>query len=551
MLRYFFRHSKKLLVVATVTSILVGLSSVGLLTLVNQAIARDGKPGALAAMFFGLCLVFLVAKVCSEISLLHLTQSMIFRLRVTLSRKLLATPQKKLQALGKHRLLAIFTKDIDTFIGISHLLPMTIANCVVIVASFAYMAWLSWQLFVIFMLMLGVGIGGYLLAERVPLQKLARVREQIDTLYQHFRSLVEGSKELQLNAQRGSMYVERVIAPSALDFKRHFVSGMTGYVWVVNAGGIVFYLAIGVLLFVVPSWWRQPAEVVTALIMVVLYLISPINSLMTAIPVLRQAAIALGKIEQLNLALADVEPACPGPDPFFSGGPLHLEFQGVCHRFPGLSDDRPFVLGPLNFSIRQGEILFVVGGNGSGKTTLALLLLGLYEPEKGVILFNGLCVTDANREHYRQHFSAVFADFHVFEHLLAIEQPGSAARAMHYVNRLNMGHKVKVIDGKFSTVDLSSGQRKRLALVASYLEDREIYLFDEWAADQDPDFKKVFYTELLPELKACGKTVIVISHDDGYFACADRIIKLEHGALGMPVEQEARDPQEELQHMPV
>jgi putative ATP-binding cassette transporter len=67
--------------------------------------------------------------------------------------------------------------------------------------------------------------------------------------------------------------------------------------------------------------------------------------------------------------------------------------------------------------------------------------------------------------------------------------------------------------------------------MAAYLEDRPVYLFDEWAADQDPLFKEMFYREFLPELKSRGKTVIVITHDDRYFPVADRIIKLENGQV--------------------
>ena len=164
-------------------------------------------------------------------------------------------------------------------------------------------------------------------------------------------------------------------------------------------------------------------------------------------------------------------------------------------------------------------------------TTFAMLLLGLYEPEKGHVRLNGAAVDETNLHAYRQQFSAVFADFHLFEQLLTAGDGESQIRANHYLNVLQMQHKVKVENGRFSTINLSTGQRKRLALVSAYLEDRPIYLFDEWAADQDPVFKRVFDTELLPDLKARGKTVIVITHDDAYFSCADRIIKVEDGKI--------------------
>jgi putative ATP-binding cassette transporter len=68
-------------------------------------------------------------------------------------------------------------------------------------------------------------------------------------------------------------------------------------------------------------------------------------------------------------------------------------------------------------------------------------------------------------------------------------------------------------------------------LLTAYIEDRPIYVFDEWAADQDPFFKRVFYYNFLPELKARGKAVLVISHDDRYYNVADRIIRLDCGSV--------------------
>ncbi|HDR9605677.1 TPA: ATP-binding cassette domain-containing protein, partial [Burkholderia aenigmatica] len=164
-------------------------------------------------------------------------------------------------------------------------------------------------------------------------------------------------------------------------------------------------------------------------------------------------------------------------------------------------------------------------------------LTGLYEPEEGTIEVDGRTIGWRERAAYRQRFSAVFNDFHLFDALLGIVDPDDPsraqadARANALVAKLALDHKVKVVDGAFSTRALSTGQRKRLALVVAYLEDRPFYLFDEWAADQDPSFKAVFYEQLLPELRARGKAVIVITHDDRYFDLADRLLKLDNGRI--------------------
>ncbi|MET9491357.1 ATP-binding cassette domain-containing protein [Nocardia sp. NPDC006630] len=190
-----------------------------------------------------------------------------------------------------------------------------------------------------------------------------------------------------------------------------------------------------------------------------------------------------------------------------------------------------FALGPIDLTFEPGQITFIVGGNGSGKSTLAKLITGLYVPRTGSLSLNGEQIDHENVEWFRQNSSAIFTDFHLFEDYLGFDRPGIDAEVQHYLEELQIAHKVTVRDGRLSTIDLSQGQRKRLALLTALLEDRSIYLFDEWAADQEPKFRDVFYTEILADLKARRKTVIVITHDDRYFHLADQLVKLDFGKL--------------------
>src|SRR5438477_8069666 len=273
-------------------------------------------------------------------------------------------------------------------------------------------------------------------------------------------------------------------------------------------------------------------EMITGYDITTLYLMGPLAGVLGSFSVFGRANVAFQRVDELGASLgARPEQDCsigrPETEPAFE----RLELVGITHSYHQEKEDSYFVLGPISLSFRPGELVFLAGGNGSGKSTLAKLVTGLYPPESGEIRLDGKLIHDANRDDFRQLFSAVFSDFYLFESLLGLDGANLDAHAQDYLVQLHFNHKVKVRDGVLSTTALSQGQRKRLALLTAYLEDRPFYLFDEWASDQDPLFKDLFYTQLLPELKARGKTVLVITHDEKYFAAADRIIKLDYGKL--------------------
>jgi ABC-type siderophore export system fused ATPase/permease subunit len=202
--------------------------------------------------------------------------------------------------------------------------------------------------------------------------------------------------------------------------------------------------------------------------------------------------------------------------------------EDICFKYKKGDQQDGFEIGPVNLEVKHGETLFIIGGNGSGKTTLAMLLTGLYEPHQGSILINEKKVTGSQLSEY---FSAVFNPLFLFDKLYNIDVQGKSEQLKKYLKLLNLDEKVEVSGNQYSTINLSGGQRKRLALLQCYLEDSPIYLFDEWAADQDPEYRNFFYRTLLPEMKKAGKIVIAITHDDHYFDVADKVVKMHMGRL--------------------
>jgi putative ATP-binding cassette transporter len=308
---------------------------------------------------------------------------------------------------------------------------------------------------------------------------------------------------------------------------------MTRFIMADSWSQLVFYVPVGLLLFALPFVHTLSLQILTGYVLTTLYMIGPLSAIMNAFPFFGRAVVALQKVETLGLSLTTCcsteEQVVAHPAPVRSWE--CLELQDVVYAYPQELGDGHFTLGPILWAFHPGELVFLRGGNGSGKSTLVKVLTGLYPPHAGEIRLDGRPITTQNREWYRQLFSVVFSDFYLFEHLLGLTTAGLDARAQHCLAQLQLDHKVQSTDGVLSTTALSQGERKRLALLIAYLEDRHIYIFDEWAADQDPQFKDIFYTQLLPALKAKGKTVLVISHDEGYFFLADRVLKLDDGKL--------------------
>ncbi len=287
---------------------------------------------------------------------------------------------------------------------------------------------------------------------------------------------------------------------------------------------------MGLLLFGLSVIEPLSLETLRGYVLASFYMLSPLMTVIDTWPIFARGQVALQKVDELQLSLAVGDGIAMSTAAPSLLGWERLELEGVRFAYADAGENG-FVLGPLDFTLRRGEIVFLVGGNGSGKSTLVKVLTGLYPPQAGVIRLDGHCITETKREWLHSHFSVVFSDFYLFDRLLGLEASDLDARTREYLVQLELDDKVEVNRGAFSTTALSQGQRKRLALLTAFLEDRPIYVFDEWAADQDPHYREIFYKRLLPDLTARGKTIVVISHDDRYYHLGDRIVKLEYGEL--------------------
>ena len=531
-IRLLIQSSKLLFVVAAITSVLTGLCSTMVIKQIHQAIQTDNF---VQSDFVFVFLIFWVGygvlAVISTYTVSLLTQSIIHKLRIDLSEKILRAQFSTIEK-NQTRLLPILTEDIKTIATSIDRMPSVTTGLATVIGILVYMIWFSP---ILSLSTIGLFFIVWVITKiSLPfVRKYAEhARELWNDVFSHFEGLIFGIKELTLNSQFKKIYVTDLIDPTSkkqnsYNVKENLVSSMAS-----KSTDMVLLFGIGALIIIIFRTQFVTLEVFGQYLILVLMTIAPLSSATGFMANLKRIEVALDQIKEVGLVL-------DGSNPIESKvlldeakvGEVLLQLHGVRHEYYNPDEDEHFELGPIDLSIKKGELLFLLGGNGSGKTTLAKILLGLYPAKEGFIEFVGQKIDDYYIDNYRDHFSATFVDSYLFDKLIHIKDDQLEQRGQQLIETLELSKKVKIKNRKFSTSRLSEGQKKRLGLMVSILEDKDIYLFDEWAANQDPHFKKIFYEIILQDLKNDGKTVIVISHDEQYFDKGDRVIKLMEGKL--------------------
>lgn len=526
------QKSWRIVLLASIASLVSGIFSTVLIALINQITNDSISLNTNLLNFIQIVFMIVCTSIISQILLTYLSQTTICKLRLFLSNQIMNSPLQQIELVGSHRLLATFSGDVQAISYASTLIPSLFTDIAILISCLIYLLSLNLIIFSIVFAVLIVGLFSYQLLEAKANQALALAREQEDTLYKHFQGLINGIKELKLHYHRRQAFLNQEIKTTAKSCQNKNIKGNIIFAIAEVWGRTLFFVTIGVIIFVIPLIINIETQQLAYYVLIIIFLTRPIESIINTLPALTKASIALKKIDSLGLVKENqISDKTINDDNLICEQVNQLEINNLSYQYYSQYQDSNFNLGPINLNLNAGEIVFFVGGNGSGKSTLAKLITGLYIPENGAIKLNDNFISDENRDWYRQHFSAIFSDFYLFDKLLGLQSTKINSQIQDYLIKLNLHEKVDIKNGCLSTTALSTGQRKRLALLTAYLEDRPIYLFDEWASDQDPIFREIFYTQILQELKNNQKTVLVISHDDKYFHLADRIVKLDYGQL--------------------
>lgn len=514
-----------------ILSLASGAANAVIIFLISISIFTQSKKGYIIYYFVLAAIVYVIGRKVLQTKLIKITNNIIYDLRVKLVEKVFYTSYQKFEKLESGRILATLNNDTGQIGGSANIFVGLVSSIVTVIGAFLYLATIAFWATLVTLIMIGIIATIYFFVSQKANVYFNEARNTQNTWMELLNGLQDGYKELSLHYNKKIAYKSDVEGICA-QFRNKLVTATVKFVNAFMIGESLLIVVLASVGFVVPVLFPEiKALTLMGFIMVLLYLIGPVNAILNSIPGIMQIRIAWDRVKQF---MKDVPANMTSQDmamlPANVDSVQNIKAEGVFFEYEAEEESEKFSVGPMNFELDKGEIVFIVGGNGSGKTTLAKLLTGLYIPDKGSITVDGREISNYQLGEY---FSVVFGDYHLFEKLYDVDLTGKEKEVAEYLELLRLKDKVTLENGGFSTIELSGGQRKRLALLQCYLEDRPIYLFDELAADQDPGFRKFFYRNLLMKMKEKGKMVIAITHDDHYFDVADRVIKMDMGKIDL------------------
>ena len=540
------KQHRLLLIFACVLSMVGAGLGVSILSLLNQQIENFGKVSPHISQFFvflGLVGAMVVVGVGAQSLLATLSANIVTDLRRNITQRILEAEFEELERIGGNQIYATLTGDIARISRGITILPEYVYNLFTTALCLVYIGYLSLGLlgFIVCIIVLAIILVQVFLSRATLF--LEALRKNDDDLFEHYQSMVEGSKELNINVKRKRFFYRDLFLPTIAAARKNSIQSQLYFTFLGNFSNAFIFIAMIGLMF--GATWFLPELKVAVLVGVMLtfvFMIAPLSFVIDSASSIGDAMIGYKKIiafeniftttKNKALALTKTEASA---NAIVDQDWKSIHLKEICYRYDskqgGKFDD--FSIGPMSLTFSRGEVIFITGGNGSGKSTFAKLITGLYTPSSGSLSIDGKALDyRQDMTEYRQLFSTIFSDFYLFKNVL--DATGAAAAddiVSSHLKSLSLDKKVDSKDGLLSTIRLSHGQRKRLALLQSYIEDCPICLYDEWAADQDAYFRSYFYTTILPELKSKNKLVIVISHDDRYFDCCDRLFKLDEGKI--------------------
>lgn len=528
LLSLIFKNNVGKMLVLTLLSIIAGSMHVLFLVLINNTLSGliNNIRMRYIDIFYalGTLIIFLITNRWLMGKTINFSLKIVHEIRLKLMSSALQKSYSEM-TLKQDILFSAISKDTVTLSYAALSVTQLLMQGITIIGCIIYLSFLSWQMliFIIFITSLGVFI--YLIGAPKNMKHMQNARENEDSIFYNAKQVISGFKEIKIDPQKGTDIVNGPLLKSSINSTKFYSKGYSGFYNSSLIGQFLIYLALVCLLFGGIYFNTVPTLLMNCII-VILYLIGPLEGVTALIPQLGEGNIAAIRLmELLDTSQSEVEVReCISHHKDFE----KIRYESLLYTYPSCSYEESFTVGPINLTINKGEVLFIYGGNGSGKTTMLYLLINILKPQHGTVFIDDKLVD--TMDVYSNLFAAVFSDFCLFDAFYGNKNV-DLEKADYYLKLFELDQKVTVTKNGFSNINLSTGQRKRLALIASILENKHILILDEWAADQSPDFRRKFYNEIIPLLKLRGFTIIAITHDDQYYSAADTLYCMNYGQL--------------------
>ncbi|MBT8339573.1 MAG: cyclic peptide export ABC transporter [Desulfatitalea sp.] len=451
----------------------------------------------------------------------------------TIAGKIKRADLRSFEKIDHNLIYTTLSENTEIIFEASRLVVSCASSTLMLLFSSLYLAFISQTAFWIATFLILCSAVGYLHNQKKIEKELILSSAKENEFFEMLDHLIDGFTEIKMHDARCTDILENYLKPISNELKALKLRTESKFLNNQIYAQSFWFLLIASIVFLLPQISSTPPKKVMSITMIVLFNLGPIATIVASVPIIVKANFAIFRLKSLEEKLdasADFEPTSPA-EPFESTHAFQsIELRNLYFKYEDPMTAGGFSIGPIDLKIDANEIIFFVGGNGSGKTTLLKNIAGLYYPDRGNVLYNGMMVNQHNYDHYRNMMSAIFTEFHLFDRLYGLTDV-DVEKVNALFRMMKLFDKTSYSEGKFSTINLSTGQRKRLAVINALMENRHVLIFDELAADQDPEFRNYFYEVLLKALKSEGKTIICSSHDDRYFHVADRIIKMEYGKI--------------------
>ena len=511
-------------------SIFSGLLNTSIIGLINAGSKDVASGKSVTMMFFGFCalLVFFlfVTRRSNKENVIN-TQDLIYRFKVRIMRDVYKSSLTKIDRIGRQHINEVLLRDTQLVSQTVVTIASTFQAFTTMIFLIFYMATVSVTAFFIILLSTILIITFGIVEAFKTHSKMMSVGQKDSEVNAYYADFLNGYKEIKMNSRRSfDLTLEMVNeSKSVKDQKSDSFVTLTNFFSYLQ---IILYILVGIMIFIIPLLSPDFAKHVPTAATTTLFLAGTLGGLINSVPGLSEANVSAGRLMALanDLEAHDIKPSKLRQEDFSDVRSISL--HDVSYQHSTVNEKNKFQLGPLSYQFDAGKVYFIRGSNGSGKTTLIRILTGLYQPSSGEVRVNGKPISEPSSLDYRDIFAVVFSDFYLFKKLYGIEPPTPEVIDL-LLERFQMQGKVSIENNTFSDLQFSTGQRKRIALIVALLENKPIIILDEWAADQDPAFRQEFYEQIIPQLRAMGKTVIAITHDDHYYDIADHVLYMSDG----------------------